>query len=202
MDLIDKVVNKLKLSKKQQEEQDELEKCNNALQYMYDRLSIGKRRNKSMQEYFDMHYRGNCYYYSTYILLCMKPTDRLVRGSIDTRGRGKAYYKHGWVEFEYEGEWWVYDDHYETPIPMGEWYEMVSPYEVHKKFTQTELLNYVRTNYPNKLTEENKGDITYLSTGIIEIEEFAIPFWLIDLEIKDGEIIKFEQDKHLKEALY
>jgi len=74
---------------KKSEEQQQID----ALKYMYNRLKIGKRRNLSMQEYFDRHYRANCYYYSTFILMCMKPTDRLVRGCIHIDGELDFIYK-------------------------------------------------------------------------------------------------------------
>ena len=193
---------------KKNEEQQQID----ALKYLYDRLKIGKRRNMSMQEYFDRHYRANCYYYSTFVLMCMKPTDRLVRGSIHLDGELDFIYKsfhkgispnyeHGWVEFEYKNNWWVYDDHHKYPIPMEEWYKLKTPYEVHKKFTQSELIEYIKENYSDKVTETKKGKTTFISTEDVCIKKYNIPFWWIDLEIQNGEIVKFEQDKNMKECL-
>lgn len=193
---------------KKNEEQQQID----ALNYLYDRLKVGKRRNVSMQEYFDRHYRANCYYYSTFILMCMKPTDRLVRGCIHIDGELDFIYKsfqkgtcpnyeHGWVEFEFNGKWWVYDDHYSYPIPMDLYYEMNSPYEIYKKFTQSELIEYIKENYSDKVTETKKGKTIFISTEDVCIKKYNIPFWWFDLEIKNGEVVKFEQDKNMKECL-
>ena len=194
---------------KKNEEQQQID----AFNYLYDRLKIGRHRNMSMQEYFDRQYKHNCYYYSTYILMCMKPTDRLVRGNIHLGGENDFVsrifnggnkvpnFKHGWVEFEFNNKWWVYDDHYIYPILMEKWYNMKSPYEVYKKFTQSELIAYVKENFPDKVKEIKQGNKTFISTEIITIKEYNLPLWWIDLEIENGEIVKFEQDKNMKECL-
>lgn len=209
MNLLNKTVNRLVTNQEEIEKKEQTE----ALNYLYDRLKIGRRRNMSMQEYFDRNYRKNCYYYSTFILMCMKPTDRLVRGKIHLGGDhdfvsrtfndGKIVpnYEHGWVEFEYSGKWWVYDDHYSYPIPIDKWYEINTPYEIYKKFTQKELIDYVKENYPDKVKETKKGKTIFFSTEVISIKKYNIPFWWFDLEIKNGEVVKFEQDKDLKECM-
>ena len=208
MKLIDRVIERVVKSKEEIEKQEQAY----ALKYMYNRLKIGTRRNMPMQEYFDRHYRANCYYYSTFILMCMKPTDRLVRGRIYIEGELDFVYKsfqkgvcpnydHGWVEFEFNGKWWVYDDHHEYPIPMEIWYEKITPYEVYKKFTQSELIDYVKSNFPDKVAETIKGKTTYITIEDVCIKQYNIPFWWIDLQIKNGEVIKFDQDKNMKECL-
>ncbi len=183
-----------------------------AFKYLYKRLKIGKHRGKSMQDYFDKHYKANCYYYSTFILMCMKPTDRLVRGCIHIDSELDFIYKsfhkgecpnyeHGWIEFEFNNMWWVYDDHYKYPIPMDEWYKLKSPYKVYKKFTQTELLEYVKENYPDKIIETKNGNITYISTESVSIGRYNLPLSWFNIIMKDGKIVKFEHDKEMKECL-
>ncbi len=194
------------LKRKEEKEQEK------ALKYLYNRLKIGTHRNMSMQEYFDKRYRANCYYYSTYILLCLKPTDRLVRGSIHIDGELDFIYKsfckglcpnyaHAWVEFEFNDKWWVYDDHYTYPIQMDLYYEMKKPYKIDKKFTQTELIKYIKEKYSDKIKETKQGETTYISTECINISKYCIPFEWVDLELKNGEIVKFEQDKDMKACL-
>ncbi|MBQ8615220.1 MAG: hypothetical protein IJ415_01470 [Clostridia bacterium] len=209
MNLLKKIVNRIVITQEEREKQEQTE----ALNYLYDRLKIRSRRNMSMQDYFDKHYRQNCYYYSTFILMCMKPTDRLVRGEIHLGGEhdfisktfndGKIVpnYKHGWVEFEFNGKWWVYDDHYSYPIPIDRWYEMKTPYEIYKKFTQSELIDYVKANFPDKVIETKNGETTFISTDVVCIKKYNIPFYWIDLEIQNGEVVKFDQDKDKKECL-
>lgn len=181
-----------------------------ALNYMYKRLKIAQYQNMSMQDYFDKHYRANCYYYSTYILLCMKPTDRLVRGCIHIGELDPIYnlfskdkkvrpnYEHGWIEFEFKGKWWVYDDHYKYPIRINDYYKLVSPYEIYKKLTQNELLDYVKSKYPNDLTIKANSNITEISTKGLWIDEYKIPLYYTNILIKDGVIKKIEIDKNRK----
>ena len=71
MNIIKKLINKYKLNKQKA-----------ALEYMFERFKIATCGKMTMKEYFDKNYRANCYYYSTYFLLCMKKTDKLVRGKI------------------------------------------------------------------------------------------------------------------------
>ena len=120
-----------------------------ALEYLQQKMAEVKYKNKPLKDYFNMKYVGNCYYYSTYMFLCLGANAKLVRGTITLKKRedNKPYYKHGWVEFEHNGEWFVYDDHYYYPIPIKLWHEVVSPYEIDAKFTQTELIEYVYNNY-------------------------------------------------------
>lgn len=183
-----------------------------ALKYLYSRLKIGRYENMTMQEYFLKDYRANCYYYSTYILLCMKPTDMLCRGIIHLDGdhdfisrllhKGEVVpnYEHGWVEFEFGGEWWVYDDHYNNPIPLEEWQKQRKPYEVYRKFTQTELIDYVTQKYSDKISISKQGHKTQISTEDIWDSKYDIPFPWVDLIIKNGEIKKVDVDIQRKEV--
>ena len=84
---------------------------------------------------------------------------------------------------------------------MDLYYEMNTPYEIYKKFTQSELIEYIKENYPDKVTENKKGKTIFISTEDVCIKKYNIPFWWFDLEIKNGEVIKFEQDKNMKECL-
>ena len=55
---------------------------------------------EAFQEYLSYRYRDNCYYYSAYALMGLKPDDFLVRGYLDLDSRKN--YHHGWVEFKFE----------------------------------------------------------------------------------------------------
>ena len=193
------LIKKLLLNKKERNQEE-------VLKYLHECLGKATYQDKSMKSYFDKGYRANCYYYSTFLVLCLKPTDRLVRGNIHIK-RGyetvdlckdkKTYpnYKHGWVEFEYNGEWFVYDDHYYYPIPIKLWHEVVSPYEIDAKFTQTELIEYVYHNYKEKFNIKEQEDKKIVSTEYIWDEKFCIPFMYLDLVMKDNRITKVDIDK-------
>ncbi len=173
-----------------------------ALEYMYDRLKIGTCGRETMQEYFDHHYRANCYYYSTYILLCMKPTDVLVRGNINTFEKANApNYKHGWIEFEFKGKWYVYDDYYKYPLPKNYYYKKVAPYEIYKKFTQTELINYMLTKYSDKFDVKKEDNKKIISTYGLWDKEFNIPFYDMDLHFEDDELTKVDIEINRKKTL-
>ncbi|MBR1987613.1 MAG: hypothetical protein IKA36_01105 [Clostridia bacterium] len=185
-----------KIIEKNEEKQQKL-----ALKYMYDRLKIGTCGRETMQEYFDHHYRANCYYYSTYILLCMKPTDVLVRGIIHKEydavtdvlvdyfnGKRTPNYEHGWIEFEFKGKWYVYDDHYKYPLPKSYYYKKVAPYEIYKRFTQKELINHLLTNHRDKIDLTEEGNKKAISTYGLWDKEYNIPFYDMDLTLVGDEI--------------
>lgn len=168
-----------------------------ALEYLQQKMAEVKYKDKPLNEYFDMKYVGNCYYYSTYMFLCLGKNSKLVRGTISLKKSedNKPYYHHGWVEFEHNGEWFVYDDHYYYPIPIKLWYEVVSPYVIDAKFTQTELIEYVYDNYKEKFNIKEQEDKKIVSTEYIWDGKFCIPFMYIDLVVKDNQITKVEIDK-------
>lgn len=197
MKLLDKLIDKTAQIKEEIEQQEQI----NALNYLYYIMQGATYRNMTMQEYFDKHYLRNCYYYSTYLILCLKSTDRLVRGEIHNGLKRKdsiPNYKHGWVEFEFNGKWWVYDDHYVYPISIEEYYKENAPYVIFEKFTQNELLEFVKTKFQDKISETKEGNKTILSTREISDVEHKIPLPFVDLEICDGEISKVSVDAEMK----
>ena len=182
-----------------------------ALKYLYNRLKVGRYENITLQDYFLKDYRANCYYYSTYIFLCMKPTDRLCRGKIHLEGdhdfisrllhEGKTVpnYEHGWVEFEYNGKWWVYDDHYNNPIPLEEWEKQRKPFDVYQKFTREELVVYLTEKYKDKITILNDGNKVHISSSSnIWDSKYSIPFPYIDAVYKNGNVKRLEIDTQRK----
>jgi len=166
------------------------------LNYLYQKLSQFKYKNKSLSEYFDAKYIGNCYFYSTYMFLCLQENARLVRGSISLeKSQDKPNYHHGWVEFEFNGEWYVYDDHYYYPIPIDMWYKIVTPYEIDVKFTHSELIDYICDNFKTKVDIQEKDNIKTISTEYIWDEKFKIPFMYLDMSLVGNKIINIHIDK-------
>ena len=93
---------------------------------------------ESFQEYLNHRYRDNCYYYSAYALMGLKPDDFLVRGYIDLDGWKN--YHHGWVEFTFEENEYVFDSMVKGIVSKQEWYENFNPRVEYKK-TQKEILD-------------------------------------------------------------
>lgn len=93
---------------------------------------------ESFEEYLYHRYADNCYYYSAYALMGLKPDDFLIRGYIDLPYR--KYYYHGWVEFKFEENEYVFDSMIKGVVPKQEWYERYNPRVEYRK-TQKEILD-------------------------------------------------------------
>lgn len=90
---------------------------------------------ESFKEYLNYRYRDNCYNYSTYACMGLNPNDFLVRGYI-----GPTNYHHGWVEFEFEENEYVFDSMIKDVVLKQEWYEYYNP-RINYKKTQKEILD-------------------------------------------------------------
>lgn len=90
---------------------------------------------------------GQCYYLSTWALMGLKPNDVLVRGQIDLPERPgwKAHsnYKHGWVQFSFEGDHYIYDPCEAHVWPQTPWEETFSPHKETFRKSLQEVLDLV-----------------------------------------------------------
>ena len=93
---------------------------------------------ESFEEYLNHRYRDACYYYSAYSLMGLKSDDFLVRGYIDL-DNSKDYH-HGWVEFKFDENEYVFDSKINSVIPKQEWYESLNPRIDYRK-TQKKILS-------------------------------------------------------------
>lgn len=94
---------------------------------------------ESFEEYLSHRYRDNCYYYSGYAIMGLK----LVRGDIALKDEWpyqNGGYRHGWVEFMFEDEEYVFDSMLKTPVPKKEYYDYYKPQITYKK-SQKEILD-------------------------------------------------------------
>lgn len=92
---------------------------------------------ESFEEYLNHRYQ-NCYHYSAYACMGLKPGDFVVRGYIDVNGR--KYYHHGWVEFKFEENEYVFDSMIKSVMPKEKWYKTYNPRVDYRK-TQREILD-------------------------------------------------------------
>lgn len=107
---------------------------------------------ESFEEYLNHRYRDNCYYYSAYACMGLNPDDSLVRGYIDVDDFYEDYH-HGWVEFNFSGNEYVFDSLTKGVVLKQEWYKAYNPRIDYKK-TQREILNkYLNERYASKIRE-------------------------------------------------
>lgn len=108
---------------------------------------------ETFEKYLSYRYRDECYYYSEYALMGLKRDDYLVRGYIDVDQNGRCNYAHGWVEFLFEDEMYVFDSMIYGVTLKEEWYRKKKP-EVKYRKTQQEILDrYLNDKYAIKITE-------------------------------------------------
>lgn len=134
-------------------------KDNEANRYFFERVNkvfIERCNNLGIEKfegYLKHGYQDSCYNYSLYALMGLKPEDVLLRGFIDVNERGRSNYHHGWVEFDFEGDEYVFDNHFTRIVPKEEWYELRKPDITYRK-TQKEILDqYLNETYAFKVDE-------------------------------------------------
>ena len=93
---------------------------------------------ESFEEYLNHKFRDNQYFYSAYALMGLKPYDSLVRGYIDLIGCRN--YAHGWVEFNFSENEYIFDPMIEGVVLKRDWYEYFNPKISYQK-TQADILD-------------------------------------------------------------
>ena len=117
-----------------------IERCNN--------LGI-----ETFEGYLSHNYRDSCYNYSLYAFMGLKPEDVLLRGFIDVKGSGRSNYHHGWVEFNFEGDEYIFDNHFTKVVPREEWYMLRKP-EITYRRSQKEIIDmYLNETYAFEVDE-------------------------------------------------
>lgn len=132
---------------------------------------------ESFEEYLSHRYRNNCYYYSAYALMGFKPQDYLVRGTITLKDEWvykNGGYRHGWVEFVFDDEEYVFDSMLETPVHKQEYYDHYKP-QISYKQSQKEILDkFLNENCAIKI-EDNfwqfKDCVTHVSPKELSYSE-------------------------------
>jgi len=111
--------------------------------YQLDKLSEYERKRyiKSFRDYLSKRYRDNCYYYSTYAILGLDDSAQLVRGIQTTQGDRSNCYRHGWVNFNFEGEEFIFDSMVNGIITKAEWDKYYTP-KITASTSRKEILDY------------------------------------------------------------
>ena len=135
-----------------------MEKTEKANAYFYDmtkKVYVERCNNlgiESFKQYLEHRYRDACYNYSFYALMGLKNSDVLLRGSINFPDYKD--YLHGWVEFTFDDEAYVFDNHFNSVVKKEEWYKLRNP-EIYYKKTQKEILDkYLNEDYAFKVDED------------------------------------------------
>lgn len=135
---------------------------------------------ESFKEYLEHRYGDNCYSYSFCALMGLNSNDYLVRGNIDVRGHFD--YHHGWVEFKYKDNWYVFDSLIYGVTPKDKWYETYKPKIDYKKSQKEILDTFLNEKNAFKINEcfwqfkyyvNNEGKDHYSPD---EFEKFVRPF--------------------------
>ena len=136
----------------------------------------------SFEKYLKQHYSEECYYYSAYALMGLKPNDFLVRGYINIT----SFYHHGWVEFEFQGKDYVFDSRLENIILKQKYYEEYNPRITYKK-TQKEILDeYLNEKYAFEI-KKGFWQFKYLVTDIdTDTATIPPPKNMLDYDEKNG----------------
>lgn len=104
---------------------------------------VGYEVVETFRQYLFHWYRNNCYNYSSYVIIGMRSDDYLVRGEITLSNDWmweNGGYEHGWVEFTYKGEEFVFDSLCKEIWTKEEWYKEYNPQNL-IKFTKREILS-------------------------------------------------------------
>lgn len=157
---------------------------------------------ETFEEYLNHRYCDECYYYSAYALMGLNPDDFLVRGYIDLDGYKD--YHHGWVEFKFEGNEYVFDSKINDVVPKQEWYESFKP-KIDFRETQKKILDdYLNEKYAFKIQDGfwqfkyiviniDKNDISYNEIIANDRSNGYVPsaLMLARVVIDDSEITRF-----------
>lgn len=106
---------------------------------------------ESFEEYLSHRYRDNCYYYSAYALMGLKADDFLVRGYIDLDCQKD--YHHGWVEFKFEENEYVFDSMLKGLVLKQEYYQYYKPRITYQKSQKDILDEYLNEKCAFKIQD-------------------------------------------------
>lgn len=116
---------------------------------------------ETFEQYLNHRYRNNCYNYSASAIMGMSLDDYLVRGDItiyDSWQWENGGYDHGWVEFNFEGETYVFDSRVNGVTLKKEWYLKFKPKNI-VKFTKREILNSILNSERVKVRKDGAYEV-------------------------------------------
>ena len=141
-----------------------MELCDYAQEYFEERMKkiyLVDLKNNEVNGFFGRHLnlKGKyCYYLTVLALLGLEKDDKRYCGMIDTMLRPgyerRKDYLHSWVEYHFEGEFFVYDPLVGCSIPQDAYYNICSPRKITSQRTQVEMLKpYTNSRYAYRLSD-------------------------------------------------
>lgn len=106
---------------------------------------------ETFEEYLSHRYRDNCYYYSFDALMGLELDDFLVRGYIEING--SKNYHHGWIEFSFENNEYIFDSLLKRIVLKSEWYESLKPNITYRKSKKDILDIFLNETYAIKVND-------------------------------------------------
>lgn len=155
---------------------------------------------ETLKAFLEHRYQNMCYYDSVYAIIGLRETDKLVRGSVNMyRGMlsrllaevfpgaeiPKVNYEHGWIEFYYQGKWYVFDNLLDSIVTRQE-YRIISEPIVQYKLTKKRLLEI----YTSKAHATKEGNIYHVKELKPERTNTAIPFSNATIELDENQKVK------------
>lgn len=158
-----------------------------------------QKKIKTFQQFLEYRYQAMCYFYSAYAIMGLRETDKLVRGRIDVgSGLGALYrlffpniekpnsdYNHGWVEFYYQGTWYVFDNLLKEIVLKKDYADFRNPvidYEITKK----QLIEI----YTSKENATKENGIYHVKELKLEPTNTAIPLSRATIELEENQKVK------------
>lgn len=147
---------------------------------------------ETFSQYLSHRYRNSCYFYSSYALMGLNDGDRLVRGTItldyDWMWEDGGY-GHGWIEFDYQGEEYIFDSRCRYIELKKEWYEKFNPQNI-VRFTKREILDSVFLPSKTRQLEDGAYEV-YGLEGRYDKNYRLSPLKMSKIYMQNGEITKF-----------
>jgi len=129
--------------------------------------------------------KGLCYYYSSFAILGLTGIDLLVRGKVRLPNHTESDYRHGWVEFKFEGNWWVFDDRCGKPIKKEEYYQQFQPV-IESKISLSYMLNYIEKTYGKNISKREIWDNEFL---------ISLPYVKLDYDSEENRVVIDQNNK-------
>lgn len=105
------------------------------------------RRNCKISQFNEFAHNpkgGRAYYLSSWALMGLQPDDYLIRGQVDLPDRpgwkAQPNYKHGWIQFLYQDDWFIYDPLESHVWEQNHWEEVHKPHNITFNLSQKEIL--------------------------------------------------------------
>lgn len=146
------------------------------------------------QDYLAKHYKDSCYHYSSYAIMALLSNDHIVRGKIDVDENGYSNYEHGWVEFSFNGEEYVFDSLNYSIVEKQLYYEHMKP-----------IITYISSLGETLDIFTSPENSVQISENTFKVKDFDLvynQFMKIDsshlfLPLSESEIIIDDKEKQL-----